>query len=72
MEKGDRIQLLSMGGDDPCPIPSGATGTVTRTHDFGDGSTQVSVEWDAPNETRSLSLVCPPDRARVIAHAEVA
>lgn len=63
---GDRIELLSMP-DDPCPIESGTTGTVTDVTGpwpFGPRpSYQVSVDWDAP---RSLLLCIPPDRVRVI------
>jgi len=53
----DRIQLIEMGGNDPCPIPSGSTGTVTSLNHFQD-AWQISVKWDCP---RSLALVYPPD-----------
>ena len=61
---GDRIRLNHM--DDQDALPPGATGTVTSAFPFGDGTEQVSVQWDAPNERRGLSLVCPPDSYTVI------
>jgi hypothetical protein len=57
---GDKITLHRMGND-PDPIPSGATATVRSVCGFGDGTWQISVDWHAPHETRSLSLVYPED-----------
>jgi hypothetical protein len=62
---GKRIELIEMR-DDPAPLPEGSRGVVTRasTHDFGTGPfTQVAVEWD---NGRTLMLVVPPDRFRII------
>jgi len=59
---GDRIELVHMGEDDPCPIEPGAKGTVNYTSFFQD-SWQVGVTWD---NGRSLSLVTPPDEARLV------
>lgn len=57
---GDRIRLVQMGPD-PCPIPPGATGTVTRvTCCLG---WQIGVHWDIH---RSLLLVWPEDKFEVI------
>lgn len=66
---GDRIELLAMP-DDPSPIEPGTTGTVTDVTDTSflrEGSYQVSVNWDSP---RSLMLVCPPDRFRIIRRSD--
>lgn len=54
---GDPIRLVSMGADEPDPIPSGTTGIVQSVCPM-QGTWSVSVDWDAP---RSLSLVCPAD-----------
>lgn len=58
---GDRIELESMT-DDPCPIPVGTQGTVTRVTwtDFN-SHWQVGVKWD---NGRGLNMIVPPDRAR--------
>lgn len=63
-EKGDRIELLSM--DDPDALPAGATGTVTLVlnNPMPIGQ-QVCVDWDPPNEHRSLML-CHGDRYKVV------
>lgn len=63
---GDRVQLVGMAPNDPCPIPNGATGTATALNDFGDGTWKVSVTWDAPNDKRSLSLIYPADSFTVL------
>lgn len=55
--EGTRIELLHMG-DDPCPIPAGARGTVT-----GGNGEQMYVDWD---NGRSLILLVATDRWRVI------
>ncbi len=60
LQKGDRIKLLAMP-DDAWPIEQG--GTVERTLDWGDGRRQISVKWD---NGRSLALVVPPNRFRLI------
>lgn len=59
---GDRIRLVKMDND-PDPVPDNMTGTVTHVCDLGWGvklEWQVSVNWD---NGRTLSLICPPDRA---------
>ena len=62
---GDRIRLLHMP-DDPEPIPTGSTGTVTRVTE---GSlAQIDVRWD--DSARSLSLVPGVDQFEVIKRAE--
>jgi hypothetical protein len=66
---GKRIELLSMPND-PAPLPSGSRGRVRRVTDtsfFEKGSVQIDVEWD---DGRSLMLVVPPDRFRVIPEGE--
>jgi hypothetical protein len=71
---GDRIELEYMH-DDPCPIPVGATGTIDMVFPqpaqrYGPGPwTQYSVKWDAPHERRSLMMVCPPDRFKILERA---
>jgi hypothetical protein len=59
---GDRIELVFMGVDDPCPIEEGAQGSVNSVQYFED-SWQVGVTWD---NGRTLSLVMPPDEAKLI------
>jgi len=70
--KGDRIELLEMGLEkdgrpDPHPIAAGATGTVHNVVEmhFGEPSHHISVDWD-DHVGRTLSLVVPPDRYRII------
>lgn len=59
---GDRIRLVAMT-DDPAPIPSGTTGTVTAVRQHGTWA-PVDVEWDSG---RKLMLVVPPDQVEVLA-----
>lgn len=68
LEPGDRVELLSMP-DDPHPVPVGTTGTVERVahFDWPHPYDQVSVRWD---NGRSLALVIPPDRVRVLGDTE--
>lgn len=67
--KGKRIRLDAMGHD-PDPIPPGATGVVTGGYgNPGDPTAQVWVEWDPPNDHRSLSLVLDQDRFTIIGDA---
>ena len=60
---GDRIRLIAMP-DDPDPIPSGSTGTVTAVWKHSDWC-QVSVDWD---NGRRLMLSIPPDHVEIISH----
>jgi hypothetical protein len=62
---GDRIELLDMPND-PSPIPVGATGIVTSIGPHLQDRWQVHVRWLPPHADRSLSLVIPPDRVRVL------
>lgn len=57
---GDRIRLVKMG-DDPDPIPVGATGTVVSVTDGLLG--QVAVRWD---NGRGLALIHGVDEWEVI------
>jgi len=61
---GDRIRLLAMP-EDPDPIPTGSTGTVTRVTDGP--LAQISVDWD---NGRTLSLVPGVDQFEVIERAD--
>lgn len=63
---GDRIRLIEMPND-PAPIEAGAEGVVGHVKDFG-GTRQVSVKWD---NSRTLSLVVPPDRFDVVGHEAI-
>lgn len=68
VEVGERIRLIEMGADEPCPIPPGSKGTVIAVcPGFWnlDGSWQISVKWD-PEVQRSLALVWPQDKFEVI------
>jgi len=70
---GDRIELVEMGVErdgrpDPHPMEAGAKGTVMNVvpcHWGKDTFHHISVDWDE-NVGRTLSLVCPPDRYRII------
>lgn len=60
LKAGARIRLVKMG-EDPDPIPPGATGTVTEIVSSALCSgVQLWVEWD-PEVQRSLALVWPAD-----------
>ena len=61
---GDRIELVHMPND-PCPIEPGSRGTVTHiTHlQYEPAGWQVGVKWDSG---RTLSLLVPPDEARLV------
>lgn len=52
---GDRVVMVGLMPNDPCPIPVGTQGTVTEVnpHVF-EGSQQIYVEWD---DDRSLILL---------------
>lgn len=67
MKAGNRIALVRMGTDEPCPVEPGTLGTVTHVsrHDFGGGDrwTQIDVQWD---NGRSLMVCTPPDTVRVV------
>lgn len=60
--EGRRIELIEMP-DDPDPIPKGTRGTIVDVVDCGFFGTQIWVEWDI---SRSLMLVVPPDRYRLV------
>lgn len=64
---GDRIQVVRMATDDPCPIESGTSGTVRGLLAWPDGRIQVSVDWDA---RRSLALIWPEDEFTVVGKRE--
>lgn len=57
---GKKIELIQMG-EDPDPIPSGSTGTVTGYYLEKD-TYQLWIDWDL---NRSLNLVCPPDKWKI-------
>ena len=63
---GDRIELLEMPND-PCPVEPGTKGTIRFVNPCGHcgqkAFTQFGVDWD---NGRSLMLLVPPDRYRVI------
>jgi hypothetical protein len=60
---GKRIRLTHMG-DDPNPLAIGSMGQVERVSRWPDGSHQLGVKWEG--QTRTLGLVCPPDRFVVV------
>ncbi len=65
LRPGQRIELVEMH-DDPDPIDPGTRGVVRSVAKHGSGADaflQVDVEWD---NGRSLMLVVPPDRYRII------
>lgn len=66
MEPGTRIELLEMPGD-PDPVAIGTRGTVEQYHRFSDSSVQIAVKWD---NGRTLALVVPPDRYKVLTEEE--
>ena len=64
---GQRIRLDHMGND-PCPIPAGATGTVIGLCPYRD-TWQIGVAWEVAGplrEHRSLGLVWPIDRFTIL------
>ena len=62
MKEGDKIRLIHMPND-PAPLPRGATGTVKMI--LRDQS-QAIVEWDPPNEERTLMLLPDVDEWEVV------
>ncbi len=65
LNHGDRVELLAMPSD-PDPIPVGSRGTVMAVSNHvtgGERWLQVDVAWDSG---RTLMLVIPPDRVRVL------
>jgi hypothetical protein len=64
-EAGQRIRLTLMP-EDPDPIPVGATGVVSRVGPGLYGRQQVWVDWDPPNDRRSLMLIDGVDRWEVL------
>lgn len=65
LEVGQRVRLVSMMIEDPYPIPVGATGKITRVFICNDW-VQYDIDWDPPNEKRTLHAICPPDILEVI------
>lgn len=73
LQVGDRIELVEMGLNkdgtpDPSPIRPGTKGEITwinpLRYGYGDDHhAQIAVKWEIP---RSLMLVTPPDRFRII------
>lgn len=71
--KGDRIELLEMGLEDdgrpdPHPMKPGSKGTVRQVLPIWQEKASIMVDWD-PEVGRTLSLVVPPDRFRIIERA---
>jgi len=64
MKIGDTIELVAMP-DDPCGIPVGTKGTITRMQEvkMNPPFTQVGVDWE---NGRTLNVVMPPDQIRVV------
>ena len=60
---GTRIVLLNMGGDEKCPIESGARGTVLNVSVGG-----IDVKWD---NGRGLSLIPGQDSFRTLTEEEL-
>lgn len=56
--EGCRVRLISMG-EDPCPVESGAVGTVFYIDSIG----SIHVKWD---NGRSLALIPGVDAFEVI------
>lgn len=63
--KGTRIELISMGADEPNPVPPGTRGTVAFVDDLGD----IGMRWD---NGRTLGLVPSRDSFRVLNQEEIA
>ncbi len=62
---GDLIELLEMP-EDPCPIPVGTKGRVMGVQQLvwhHGAEFQIMVEWEIP---RSLSMIHPKDKFRVL------
>jgi hypothetical protein len=61
---GQRVECVAMVGD-PCPIPSGSRGTVTRIEQWGAGPrhNNIHVAWDSG---RTLALLTDIDQYKVL------
>jgi hypothetical protein len=59
---GSRIRLLEM--HDKQALPAGATGTIVDISIIW-GTKIISVQWDAPNESRTLNVLDPEDRFEI-------
>lgn len=59
----DRVRLIRMNDDDPCPVEPGTTGTINHIDCAG----TVHVKWD---NGRSLGLIPGHDEFEVIDEAE--
>jgi hypothetical protein len=66
-KSGDRIRLVRMGADDPCPIEPGSEGTVASRTELWDGFAQVDVKWDSG---RTLMLAEPEDLYVIVSCAD--
>lgn len=44
--KGDRVRMVGIMPDDPCPMEVGAEGTVVSIGDVVAGRRQIDVDWD--------------------------
>ena len=74
LHPGQRIRLTSMG-EDPDPMPPGATGTIDSIVPMGAGADgqpylHLNMSWD-PWVDRSLNLCVPPDQVEVLPTVEV-
>ena len=61
IEKGARVKMINMGGNDPDPIPFGSEGTVDKAV-FNGICMTVDVIWDIK---RSLSVTLSQDQIEV-------
>ncbi len=61
---GDRIELIEMVSCCSDEIAPGTRGTVVAAS-LVRNAEQITVDWDRP---RRLTLVCPPDRIKVVPH----
>lgn len=60
---GSRIELLSMGNDDPSPIPNGSRGIIKSI----DGMATVHVIWD---DGRQIGVIPGIDHFRLLSDEE--
>jgi hypothetical protein len=62
--EGRRFRLVRMG-EDPDPVPAGATGTIDSVAPWAPHEYHLNVTWDA-EVGRSLNLILPVDEIELL------
>lgn len=62
LSRGDRIEVIGLMEDEPCPIAVGTTGTVIGQTGVGTALEQTIVSWDeGPDKVKRTLLLVPAD-----------